>query len=178
MAREYLVAEEAIGKLVSAVEKTTKRPIEIILLGGLALALYGRRRKTRDLDAEIPALTGAQLGRLLRYLDIPADLSKDVSHWGMIDLPPGYRRRAKRLWRKGRITVRVLSPLDLVMSKLRVMRDSDIQDARYLIRRFKITRLQIRRAMNRMTRASIPSTDLFFFEKFMEGFLQKHVRRL
>ncbi|MBI3597217.1 MAG: hypothetical protein HY203_08710 [Nitrospirae bacterium] len=177
MAREYLVAEEAIGKLVRAVEKTTKRPVEIILLGGLAMALYGRRRKTRDLDAEIPALTGAQLGRLLRYLNIPADLSKDVSHWGMIDLPPGYRGRAKRLWRKGRITVRVLSPLDLVMSKLRVMRESDIQDALYLIRRFKLTRLQIRRAMSRMIKASIPSTDLFFFEKFMEGFLKKRVRR-
>jgi hypothetical protein len=177
MARKYLVAEEAIGKLVGAVEKTTKRPIEIILLGGLAMALYGRRRKTRDLDAEIPAMTGAQLGRLLQYIDIPVDLSKDVSHWGMIDLPPGYRGRAKRLWRKGRITVRVLSPLDLVMSKLRVMRESDIQDALYLIRRFKLTRLAVRRAMNRMIRTSIPSTDLFFFTKFMEGFLQKRVRR-
>jgi hypothetical protein len=177
MAREYLVAEEAIGQLVRAVERTTKRPIEIILLGGLAMALYGMRRKTRDLDAEIPALTGAQLGRILKYLDIPADLSKDVSHWGMIDLPPGYRRRAKRLWRRGRITVRVLSPLDLTMSKLRVMREHDIQDALYLIRHFKITRLQILRAMNRMIRASIPSTDLFFFKKFMEGFLKGRVRR-
>jgi hypothetical protein len=177
MARKSLVAEEAIEQLVRAVEKTTKRSVEIILLGGLAMALYGRRRKTRDLDAEIPALTGPQLARLLRYLDIPADLSRDVSHWGMIDLPPGYRGRAKQLWRKGRVTVRVLSPLDLVMSKLRVMRESDIQDALYLIRHFKITRPAIRRAMNHMIRASIPSTDLFFFEKFMEGFLKKRVRK-
>lgn len=177
MARESLVAEEAVDHLVRAIEKTTRRPIEIILLGGLAMALYGRRRKTRDLDAEIPALTGGQLGRLLRHLEIPADLSKDVSHWGMIDLPPGYRRRAKRLWRRGRITVRILAPLDLVMSKLRVMRETDIQDALYLIRRFKITRLQIRRAMNQMIRASIPSTDLFFFKNFMEGFLAKRVKR-
>ncbi|MBI3610865.1 MAG: hypothetical protein HY204_09220 [Nitrospirae bacterium] len=57
------------------------------------------------------------------------------------------------------------------------MRESDIQDALYLIRRFKLTRLQIRRAMNRMIRASIPSTDLFFFEKFMGGFLKRRVRR-
>lgn len=177
MAREYLVAEEAIDKLVRAIETTTKRPVEVILLGGLALTLYGMRRRTRDVDAEIPALTSRHLSRLLQQIDIPADISKDVSHWGMIDLPPGYRRRAKRLFRRGRITVRVLSPLDLAMSKLRVMRESDIRDALYLIRHFKITRLQIRRAMNRMVRASIPSTDLFFFKKFMEGFLERQVRR-
>jgi len=174
MAREHLVAEEAIDKLVRAVEKTTHLPVEIILLGGLALALYGLRRKTRDIDAEIPSLTGRQLARILNHLEFPADLSADVSHWGMIDLPPGYRKRSRLVQRRGRITVRVLSPLDLAMSKLRVMRDMDIRDALYLIRRFKIGRLQIRRAMNRMIRGSIPSTDLFFFKEFMEGFLKDH----
>ena len=39
MARDYLVAEEAVDKLVRAIEKTTHRPVEIILLGGLAMAL-------------------------------------------------------------------------------------------------------------------------------------------
>lgn len=126
------------------------------------------------MDAEIPSLTGRQLAKLLRYLEIPADLSSDVSRWGMIDLPPGYRSRSKLIQRRGRITVCILSPLDLAMSKLRVMRESDIRDALYLIRRFKISRLQTRRAMNRMIRASIPSTDLFFFKKFMEGFLKEH----
>ena len=177
MAREYLVAQEAIDELVRAIEKTTTRSVEVILLGGLALTLYGMRRKTRDLDAEIPALTPRHLSRLLKQLDLPADLSRDVSHWGMIDLPPGYRRRAKTHSKKGRVTVRVLSPLDLVMSKLRVMRESDIRDALYLIRKFKITRLQLRRAMNRMIKVSIPSTDLFFFKTFMDGFLEKQVRR-
>jgi len=31
--------------------------------------------------------------------------------------------------------------------------------------------------MNRMIRISIPSTDLFFFKAFMDGFLEKQVRR-
>ncbi len=177
MAREYLVAQEAIDELVRAIEKTTTRPVDVILLGGLALTLYGMRRKTRDLDAEIPALTARHLSRLLAQINLPADISRDVSHWGMIDLPPGYRRRARQFLKKGRVTVRVLSPLDLAMSKLRVMRESDIQDALYLIRKFKITRLQLRRAMNRMIRISIPSTDLFFFKAFMDGFLEKQVRR-
>ena len=177
MAREHLVAEEAIDKLILAIETATDRPVEIILLGGLAMMLYGLKRKTRDLDAEISKVTGRELTRILRYLDIPADLSSDVSHWGMIDLPPGYRKRSKRIQRRGKITVRVLSPLDLAMSKLRVMRESDIQDALYLIRQFKISRLQIRRAINRMIKISIPSTDLFFFQKFMDEFLKEHVRR-
>lgn len=176
MAREYLVTQEAIEKLILAVKKASHRPVDIILLGGLALAWYGSKRKTRDIDAEIPTLKRAQIAKILHALDIPADLSSDVSHWGMIDLPPGYRKRTKPILRQGNISVRVLSPLDLTMSKLRVMRDSDIQDALYLIRQFKISRLQIRRAMNKMMRISIPSTDLFFFSKFMEGFLKDHFR--
>ena len=51
-----------------------------------------------------------------------------------------------------------------------------LQDARFLIHRFRITKLQIRRAMNRMIRASIPSTDLFFFQRFMDGFLKGRFR--
>lgn len=177
MARKYLVTEEAIDKLFLAVKQATHRPVKIILLGGLAMMVYGRKRKTRDLDAEILNLTRKQLGRILENLDIPADLSSDVSHWGMIDLPPGYRGRAKRIRQKGKINLYILSPLDLTMSKLRVMREKDIQDALFLIRRFKITRLQIRRTMNQMIRRSIPSTDLFFFKRFMDGFLNEHFRK-
>jgi hypothetical protein len=176
MAREYLAAEDAIDALIRAVESISPRAVNVILLGGLAMAWYGSSRQTRDLDAEVSSLTGPQLTRLWKALDFPADLSADVSHWGMIDLPPGYRKRAKIIRRRGRITVRILSPLDLIMSKLRVMRESDIRDARFLIRRFKITKLQIRRAMNRMIRSSIPSTDLFFFQRFVEGFLKGRFR--
>ncbi|MEW6681883.1 MAG: DUF6036 family nucleotidyltransferase [Nitrospirota bacterium] len=176
MAREYLAAEDAIDALIRSVESISRRPVSVILLGGLAMAWYGSSRQTRDLDAEVSSLTRPQLTRLWKLLGFPADLSADVSHWGMIDLPPGYRNRAKTIRRRGRVTVRILSPLDLVMSKLRVMRDSDIQDARFLIRRFKITKLQIRRAMNRMIRASVPSTDLFFFQRFVEGFLKGRFR--
>jgi hypothetical protein len=176
MAREYLVAEDAIDTLITAIEANSRRPVNVIILGGLAMAWYGSSRQTRDLDAEVSPLTRPQLTRLWKSLRFPADLSADVSHWGMIDLPPGYRKRAKRIKKRGRITVRILSPLDLVMSKLRVMRESDIQDARFLIRRFKITKLQIRRAMNRMIRVSIPSTDLFFFQRFVEEFLKEQVR--
>jgi hypothetical protein len=173
MAREYLAAEDAIDALIRAVESISRRPVNFILLGGLAMAWYGSSRQTRDLDAEVSSLTRPQLTRLWKSLEFPADLSADVSHWGMVDLPPGYRNRAKTIRRRGRVTVRILSPLDLAMSKLRVMRDSDIRDARFLIRRFRITKLQLRRAMNRMIRISIPSTDLFFFQRFMEGFLNQ-----
>jgi hypothetical protein len=176
MAREYLAAEVAIDALITEIESISRKPVTAILLGGLAMAWYGSSRQTRDLDAEVSSLTRPQLTRLWKSLDFPADLSADVSHWGMIDLPPGYRKRAEVIRRRGRITVRILSPLDLVMSKLRVMRDSDIQDARFLIRRFKLTKLKIRRAMNRMIHASIPSTDLFFFQRFMEGFFKSQFR--
>ena len=176
MAREYLAAEDAIDALVRAIEPISRRSVDVILLGGLAMAWYGSSRQTHDLDAEVSSLTRPQLTRLWQSLDFPADLSTDVSHWGMIDLPPGYRKRAKTIRRHGRVTVRILAPIDLAMSKLRVMRESDIQDARFLIRRFRITKLQIRRAMNRMIRASIPSTDLFFFQRFMDGFLNDQLR--
>jgi hypothetical protein len=176
MAREYLVAEVAIDALITAIEATSRRPVTVILLGGLAMAWYGSSRQTRDLDAEVSSLTRPQLTRLWKSLGFPADLSADVSHWGMIDLPPGYRIRAKPIKKRGRITVKILSPLDLVMSKLRVMRESDIQDARFLIRRFRLTKAQIKRAMHRMIRASVPSTDLFFFQRFVENFLEEPYR--
>lgn len=177
MEREHLVAKEAIDKLVQSIQQATTKPVKIIQLDGLALMLYGLRRRTRDLDAEIPTLTGRQLSQILRHLDIPADLSSNVSHWGMIDRPPGYRERAKFLFRRGHVTVGVLAPLDLVMSKLRVMHEQDIKDAVYLVKRFKITETQIRRALNRMIQASVPSTDLFFFKKTVKGFIHERFKK-
>lgn len=75
MAGDYLAAEDAIDALVRVIESISRRQVNVILLGGLAMAWYGSSRQTRDLDAEVSSLTRPQLTRLWNVLDFPRDLS-------------------------------------------------------------------------------------------------------
>jgi len=63
-----------------------------------------------------------------------------------------------------------LSPVDLIISKLRSFRDVDINDSKYLVNKFNISIEEIRRAAEKAIETSPRSTDLFWFRKDIDLF--------
>lgn len=164
----------AIQSIDRATQKAGVRDLRIILCGGLAAIAYGlEERVTLDIDAEVDA-DFKIIEKLKKNIRFPAELTTDISRWSMIDIPKGYRERAVPLTtvKTKNINVFLLSPLDLIISKLRVFRDKDIQDAFFLIKKFHIKKSDILKASRQAIAQSPPSTELLRFKKSLRYFLK------
>ena len=150
-----------------------KGRLRLILVGALALQHYGMRdRATFDLDAEVNGdLEG--LFQFLRDHQIPADLGEDISGWSVIAMPPGYRDRAVTLYADAHLDIKALSPLDLIIAKLRRFTEEDIQDALFIVEKYNIGVVDIERAAEEAIQNSAKDTALFLFRRNVELFVGK-----
>lgn len=164
-----LTVEHIIALLTQYVTETGE-PVDALVVGALALHAYGiTDRHTRDLDAE---LTGS-LTPLLEYLTshhIPADLTQNFSGWSIIAMPPGYRDRAIDLIKQPKLRVRVLSPVDFVIAKLRRGTELDLDDAFLVAQRHGVSAETIRASAQAALAASPQDTALFLFQKTVDFF--------
>jgi hypothetical protein len=152
--------------------RETRKPLELILVGGLALQYYGMEgRATIDLDAEIRGdLEG--LFNFLKQRGIPSDLGEDMTGWSVVSMPPGYRDRAKEIVRDENLVIKVLEPVDFVIAKLRRGTEEDMSDATYVARRFVLDRADIARRAEDAVNNSPKDTLIFVFRKNAELFLR------
>lgn len=163
--------EDAINILAGLFKGTGAK---IIIVGGLSISAYGKNdRETYDIDAEISVRDKGAIERAsdeLNKKNIDNDISEDVSRWGMIDIPPDYRNRTKLFKKVDDVEFHLLSPVDLIISKLRSFRDVDISDSKYLVNKFNISIEEIRIAAEKAIETSPRSTDLFWFKKNIDIF--------
>ncbi len=167
-----ITADRLIALLEQFVE-TTGHPIDLLLVGALAMQCYGlRERYTNDVDGELIG----PLQPLLTFLTdkgVPADLTQDISGWSVVAMPPGYRDRATDLVSHSKLRIRLLEPVDFVIAKLRRGIELDLDDALYVVRRFRISRDAIEQAAAAAVAASPQDTALFLFRKTVELFCRQ-----
>ncbi len=165
---EYLI------KLLTQYVADTDTPVDLLLVGGLALHAYGvSNRVTLDVDAELQS----PLMPLRDYLTdrrIPADLTQNFSGWSVIAMPPGYRDRAIELINRPNLRVRVLSPIDFVIAKLRRGTELDLDDALLVAEHHHISAEAVRTSAQAALSASPQDTALFLFQKTVDLFC-KHL---
>lgn len=166
--------KSVVRSLDAAAGKAGINGLRVIICGGLAMMAYGMpERTTLDIDAEVEA-DFEVIRKLREGLKFPAELSADISRWSMIDIPAGYRDRAVRYNSvpTKHIDVFLLSPTDLIISKLRVFRDKDIEDAIFLVNKTGIQREEILKAAEDVVKTSPPSTEILRFRKMVDHFLK------
>ncbi|MCA9471072.1 MAG: DUF6036 family nucleotidyltransferase [Nitrospirales bacterium] len=153
--------------------RQTGHSVDLLLVGGLALQAYGYSdRATVDIDGELIG----EFESLLDFLhkkQIPADLSENFSGWSIVAMPPGYRDRSSVWHEDAGIRLRLLHPVDFIVSKLRRGTDQDLQDAHYVVRRFGIDKFSIVAAVERAITASPKDTAIYLFKKSVENFLNQ-----
>jgi hypothetical protein len=164
-----LTADQVI-ELLTDYTRETGASLDILLVGALALQAYGyQNRLTRDLDAEVVGSVDTLTEFLSRH-SIPADLTTNFSGWSVVAMPPGYRDRATNLVHQSNLRVRLLEPVDFVISKLRRGTDLDLDDAAFVAKRYHLTSEQIRAATSAALAASPKDTALFLFNKTVDLF--------
>ncbi|GAB1722909.1 MAG: DUF6036 family nucleotidyltransferase [Nitrospira sp.] len=167
------ITADRLLALLEQFVKTTGKPVDLLLVGALAMQCYGlRERYTNDVDGE---LTGP-LEPLVTFLTgegVPADLTQDISGWSIVAMPPGYRDRATELVSHPGLRIRLLEPVDFVIAKLRRGIELDLDDALYVVRRFQISRGAVEQAAAAAIAASPQDTALFLFRKTVELFCRQ-----
>jgi hypothetical protein len=159
--------------LLSQYTLERKSRLEIILLGGLALQYYGMQdRATVDLDGEVKGDLSS-LFQFLKAHHVPADLGENVSGWSVIAMPPGYRERAVSIHQDDLLEVKVLSPLDLIIAKLRRFTEEDIADALFIAGKCAVTAEAIQMAADEAIHHSVSDTALFLFRENVQIFLDQ-----
>ncbi len=153
--------------------KGTRKKIEIMFVGGLALHYYGEKdRVTVDIDAEVDGDIETLLS-FLRSKGIPAHLSSDISRWSIIGLPADYGKRAIQIYEDEFLTVKVLHPVDFVVSKLRRFTEEDLEDALFVTKKFKIKPRDVQNAADKAIANSPRDTTLLIFKKNIKIFINR-----
>ncbi|MBA3754049.1 MAG: hypothetical protein H0X01_07940 [Nitrospira sp.] len=153
--------------------RSTGQPVDLLLIGALAMQCYGARdRFTNDVDGEL-AGSLAPLVTFLANEGIPADLTQDISGWSVVAMPPGYRDRATDLLNHPNLRIRLLDPVDFVIAKLRRGIELYLDEAMYIVRRFQIPTSGIELSADAAIAASPQDTTLFLVQKTVELFCRQ-----
>jgi hypothetical protein len=154
-----------------------KVPVGLLVIGGVAMELYGLPRNTDDIDAEITCSPDVYERLVLRLGErgIACNISDDIDHWGMIPLPAGYRERAQTVYSERGFEIRILDPLDFIASKLRRAIAQDIEDALLVAEKFNLSMDKISAHLGKI---KLPmSTETFGFKKNVNIFEQQMKER-
>ncbi|RMH36927.1 MAG: hypothetical protein D6690_04585 [Nitrospirae bacterium] len=153
--------------------RSTGSSVDLILVGGLALQAYGlRERVTLDVDGELVGELES-LVEFLRQRHIPADLGENMSGWAVVAMPPGYRTRTTVFHREAGLTLRLLSPVDFVIAKLRRGTETDLDDAEFVVQKFDLATTDIQHAAEQAIAASPKDTALFIFKRIVAAFCKR-----
>ena len=153
--------------MIETFAKAKDEPIELLLIGGLALSLYGLQRYTIDIDAEIRCgdETYFDLLEYLKNAGVAFNISDNISGWGIIPMPSDYKERAKTVYNSEYLTIKILDPVDFVFSKLMRGTEEDIRDILDVIHKINITKASICSRKSLIRFPKDPET-LFFNKKF------------
>ncbi len=164
------ISSEQVIQILTEFVQESNQSLDILLVGAVALQAYGYHdRYTQDVDAEI----AGPLIPLVKYLDalhIPADLTQDIGGWSVVAMPPGYKDRTSDLVKRENLRIRLLSPVDFIIAKLRRGTDLDHEDAAFVAKRFDVSASAVRDAASAAISASRQDTALFLFNKTVDLF--------
>ena len=148
-----------------------KEPLELILVGALALPFYGVEfRITYDLGAEVETGNLEKLYFFLKEKGFESDLSENIAGWNVITLPSGYKKRAKVVYQDNLLTLKILSPEDFIIMKLRRGTNQDIQDALAVAKKQSVKLETLDKLYEKVLKESIKDTALFNFKKIYQVF--------
>jgi hypothetical protein len=152
-----------LREIFERLDAALEQPTELLIRGGAAVLAHGfERRVTIDIDV-LPTsrFVEADLRRACEEAGIgfnPAD--KDFTERDYIEvvpeetlvLPvPSPERGYNTVFRGSRLTVRTPPAADLVVGKLKRLEAEDVDDVRFLVDRFRLTKDDVAEAFSRLT---------------------------
>lgn len=133
-------------EFLKVMDEELDKPIELTAVGGTAMTLLGLKDSTADMDFDLEERHASEFKKVLETL--PHGYRIDIYTGGLIfsqQLPDDYVEKRIPVETDYRnIRLYALHPLDIIVSKTGRLNDRDIEDIKVCIRKYKLTREQIR----------------------------------
>jgi len=125
---------------LGVVEKELSRHITLVSVGGTAMTLLDLKPSTIDIDFTGPGEYIADFKEALKNVShgFKIDLYKDGVVFSQI-LPEDYLEKSIRIGQMGKIELRALQPVDIVVTKIGRLDDRDMQDIGACIKAHSLT---------------------------------------
>ncbi len=127
------------------IDKELTRKITVIAVGGTAMTLLKAKSSTIDVDFTIPGEDFTEFEKVLKLVrhGFKVDTYRDGAVFSQI-LPADYINKSKTIRTKMKnITLKALSPIDIVVTKIGRLNQRDKEDIEMCIKKFKITKNQV-----------------------------------
>jgi len=133
-------------EFLGEVEKALRRDVILVAAGGTAMTLLDLKVSTIDVDFTAPSADVEEFETALK--SVPHGFRVDLWSEGMVFtqiLPDDYLAKSVRVRTLGRIDLRALQPLDIVVTKIGRLDDRDLQDITACIESGRLTGAQVRK---------------------------------
>lgn len=162
-------------------------PVQVILTGGAAAAVFGVGRPTQDIDFEVHVKVVPRkrpqawqelqkhLQEVGRITQITPEFSEDIDRWSSIALP---ERKSQPWIRIGKVDVRVLTPALWAVGKLGRYLSSDEGDLAAAFERIKSDPSKLAHLWGRALGLSPASSAQDLFRRHVKQFFEKYAVKL
>ena len=177
---------QEIDRFFRVLAKEVKTPVNVIVTGAAAGALWGCVRPSKDIDFAIEVRNGGAhawngvekaVRRTIVVTGIPANYAQDIDRWGQISLLD-YRRHTLRYKTFGMVDVRILDPAYWAIGKLTRYLEPDVQDLIAAFSAKGIPAGRLVRVWGTAVKKSPPSTARLPFRQHVEHFIRRHGRKM
>lgn len=129
------------------IDEELKMKIMIVAVGGTAMTLINAKPSTRDVDFTIPGEFYGEFQRAMK--DVPHGFVVQCWNDGAVFvnmLPDDYLKRSKPI-KTGmkNIKLRVLHPVDIVVTKIGRLNERDVEDIESCIKKFRLKKEDIKK---------------------------------
>ena len=131
-------------RFLGEVQKVLDRRVVLVAVGGTAMTLYRLKPSTIDVDFTGPAEDVALFVRAVKR--VQPGFKVDVWPNGQVFsqfLPPDYLRRSRMIRKMGRIELRALTPVDIVVTKIGRLDQRDSDDVEICLKRFRLRKSDV-----------------------------------
>ncbi|MFO8016214.1 MAG: DUF6036 family nucleotidyltransferase [Candidatus Woesearchaeota archaeon] len=154
-----MIISRDIIRYLEALDRKLKAGVTMTAVGGTAMVLMGLKESTIDVDF---CIDNEESHNIIKKTAIKSPFRVDLFHSGYIftlQLPEDYVRRA-RPYKTGlkNIKLKVLSPIDIIITKGARLNQRDIEDIRALVARKKIRKADLK-ARFKKVKGSWPGSD-------------------
>lgn len=172
-----LLDQNRLRLFLERLSQEIRSDVTVYLTGGTLLIFHGIRPATTDIDFGFDAADPVdreslpELAQRIAGPDIRVQCSEEMAGWSLMPLPR-YRDRAILLGQYGRLTVKSIHPLDLILAKIHRGYAEDLADAMALLRHFKISLEELNARFKEIFADYPASTEKGEFRKRLDRFLQ------
>ena len=150
------VSEKELLGFLDAFDQELGGRIVLIAVGGTAMTLLGLKASTKDIDFNIPSEEDyKEFNRIYAKIKPGVKIDSWPSNMIFSEILPEDYVKATTLYETGfkKIEIRVLSPIDIICSKISRFNEADMEDIRDCIKYASITKEYLGNRASKYSRA-------------------------